>query len=97
MEISAALKASLAGRYASALFDLASEAGIVTAVETDLDKIEGALEQSPEFAALTTNPKVSRKQAGVALRNLGPLLGISDLTQNFLGTLAENRRLSKLP
>ncbi|MEO1920472.1 MAG: F0F1 ATP synthase subunit delta [Sphingomonadales bacterium CG12_big_fil_rev_8_21_14_0_65_65_10] len=97
MEISAALKASLAGRYASALFDLASEAGTVTAVETDLEKIEAALDQSPEFASLTTSPKVSRREAEVALRNIAPLLGISELTQSFLGTLAENRRLSKLP
>lgn len=97
MEISAALKASLAGRYASALFDLASEAGTVTAVETDLEKIEAALDQSSEFASLTTNPKVSRREAEVALRNIAPLLGISQLTQNFLGTLADNRRLAKLP
>ena len=39
MELSAGIKASLAGRYASALFDLASEAGTVTAVEADLDKL----------------------------------------------------------
>lgn len=101
MEISAALKASLAGRYASALFDLASEAGpkdgSVTAVETDLDKIEAALDQSPEFASLATNPRVSRREAELALRNVAPLLGISKLTERFLGTLAENRRLSKLP
>ena len=43
MDISAGIQASLAGRYASALFDLASENGTVTAVESDLDKIEAAL------------------------------------------------------
>ncbi len=39
MEISAGIQASLAGRYASALFDLAAEHGSVTAVESDLDKL----------------------------------------------------------
>ena len=59
MDISAGIQASLAGRYASALFDLASENGTVTAVESDLDKIEAALAESAELAAVTTNPKVS--------------------------------------
>ena len=40
MDISAGIKASLAGRYASALFDLASEAGSVSAVESDLEKLK---------------------------------------------------------
>ncbi|TNE49371.1 MAG: F0F1 ATP synthase subunit delta, partial [Sphingomonadales bacterium] len=46
MEISAGIKASLAGRYASALFDLASESGTVSAVESDLDTLGTALAES---------------------------------------------------
>ena len=51
MDVSAGIKASLAGRYASALFDLASEAGTVTAVESDLDKLGEALGESGELRA----------------------------------------------
>ena len=97
MEISAGIQASLAGRYASALFELASEAGTVTAVESDLDKLEAGLEQSGELAMLTTNPKVSRSDAQKALWGVSAIMGVTDLTQNFLGTLAQNRRLSQLP
>ena len=49
MELSAGIQASLAGRYASALFELASEQGFVTAVESDLDTLADALRESPEL------------------------------------------------
>lgn len=97
MEISAGIKASLAGRYASALFDLASEAGTVTAVESDLEKLEAGLAESAELKMLTTNPRVTRSQAEKALWGVSAIMGLSDLTQNFLGTLAQNRRLGQLP
>ncbi len=97
MDISAGIQASLAGRYASALFDLASENGTVTAVESDLDKLEAGLSESPELAALTTNPKVGRTAAEKALWSVSAIMGLSELTQNFLGVLAQNRRLAQLP
>ena len=96
MENSAGIQASLAGRYASALFDLASEKGTVTAVESDLEKLAQALAESPELAAVTTNPKVTRTQSQAALGSAGKVLGLSELTANFLGVLAGNRRLGEL-
>jgi F-type H+-transporting ATPase subunit delta len=97
VDISAGIQASLAGRYASALFDLASEAGTVTAVESDLDTLRHALDQSPDFAALTTSPKVSRSGAKAAVSAVASLLKLTPLTANFLGVLAQNRRLAQLP
>lgn len=96
MDTSAGIKSSLPGRYATALFDLASEAGAITAVETDLEKLGVALIESTDLAALTTNPKVSRGDAQKALAALGKALSLSELTQNFLGVLAQNRRLASL-
>lgn len=97
MELSAGIQASLAGRYASALFDLASEAGIVTAVETDLDKLDEALRESEDFSAVITNPEISRGQLAAVMAGIADHLGLSQLTKNFLGVLAENRRVAKLP
>jgi len=94
---SAGIQASLAGRYASALFDLASENGTVTAVESDLGQLETALAESSELAAVTTNPKVGRSDAQKALWGVSAILGVTELTQNFLGVLAQNRRLAELP
>ena len=97
MELSAGIQASLAGRYASALFELASEQGFVTAVESDLDTLADALRESPELRALIRNPEVSREALGRVLAGLGAELKLSDLTSNFLGVLAQNRRVSELP
>ncbi len=97
MDISAGIQASLAGRYASALFDLASENGTVTAVETDLEKLKAALDESDDLRAATTNPQLSRSEQGQAVEAVAQHLSLSELTTNFLGVLANNRRLSKLP
>jgi len=97
VEISAGIQASLAGRYASALFDLASEKGCVSAVETDLDNLGAALAESADLAALIRNPEISRGDLGKAMVALGDLLKLSDLSRNFLGVLAQNRRLAELP
>nr|WP_281501152.1 F0F1 ATP synthase subunit delta [Erythrobacter sp. F6033] len=86
----------MAGRYASALFELASEAGTVTAVESDLAKLAGALSESDDLRAATTNPQLTRSAQGEAIAAVGKHLGLADLTTNFLGVLASNRRLSSL-
>ncbi|RGP41128.1 ATP synthase subunit delta [Altererythrobacter insulae] len=96
MDISAGIQASLAGRYASALFDLASESGTVTAVETDLEKLSAALAESAELKAVTTNPELSRTAQGEAIAAVANHLGLTELTKNFLGVLSGNRRLSSL-
>lgn len=97
METSAGIQASLAGRYASALFDLASENGTVTAVESDLGTLAEALAESDDLRGATTNPQLSRSEQGAAVAAIADHLGLSDLTTKFLGVLAGNRRLSKLP
>ena len=97
MDISAGIKASLAGRYASALFDLAAENGKVTAVEKDLETLGAALRDSADLAALTTNPELARDVQGKAMAAVASELKLSDLTANFIGVLAANRRLGKIP
>ena len=97
MELSAGIQASLAGRYASALFELASEAGTVSAVETDLETLAEALRESDELRALIRNPEVSREALGRVLAGLGDALNLAPLTRNFLGVLAHNRRVAELP
>ncbi|KPL67110.1 ATP synthase subunit delta [Erythrobacter sp. SG61-1L] len=97
MEISAGIQASLAGRYASALFDLSSEAGNISAVESDLDALAAALNESAELAALIRNPEVSRSDLGKAMAALAAAMKLDKLTANFMGVLAANRRLGELP
>lgn len=97
MELSAGIKSSLAGRYASALFDLAKESGKVVTVESDLEKLELALAESGDLRSLIRNPEISRSQFGKVASGLAAHLKLSDLTANFLGVLADNRRLGDMP
>lgn len=96
MDISAGIQSSLAGRYASALFELASEGGSVSAVETDLETLGRALSESDDLRAATTNPQLSRGEQAQAVAAIAKHLKLSELTTNFMGVLAGNRRLSKL-
>jgi len=97
VDSSGGITASLQGRYASALYDLASEAKAIDNVEGDLGNLGQAILASPELAALIRNPRVTRQAAGQAMAALGSALKLNPLTAKFLGVLAENRRLSALP
>lgn len=97
MDLSAGIKGSLAGRYAVALFDLAAEAGSVSAVEADLEKLDSAVRESRELAAVLRNPEISRDQFARLMTGMGEYLSLSPLTTRFLGVLASNRRVSELP
>jgi F-type H+-transporting ATPase subunit delta len=47
VEISSGITASLAGRYASALYELANEQGQAAAVEGDLERLGDGLRDRP--------------------------------------------------
>jgi F-type H+-transporting ATPase subunit delta len=97
VENSGGITASLQGRYASALYDLASENGVVSAVESDLEKLNEAIRGNADLAGLIRNPQVSREATARVMDGIAGVLGLSGLTKNFLGVLAANRRLSALP
>ena len=96
METSGGIQASLAGRYASALFGLARDERQIDAVGRSLDALASALVDSREFSELVASPLVSRKDAAKAFAGLGPQLGLDPITSNFLGVLARNGRKSEL-
>lgn len=97
MENSSGITASLQGRYASALYELASDGKVVSKVESDLEKLGIAIAESADLADLIRNPQLSREAAGTAMENVAGLLKCDKLTANFLGVLAANGRLAALP
>ncbi len=96
MDNSGGIQASLAGRYATALFDLAREQKAIEKVEQSLASLTDALAQSDEFKALTVNPLLSRDDAGKAVAAAAKVMRLDSLTTNFLGVLAQNRRLGEI-
>src|SRR3954466_13945789 len=80
VETSGGIRASLAGRYASALFDLARDQRQIDAVGRSLDALGSALVDSKDFAELISSPLVSREQAGKAFAALGAELSLDPIT-----------------
>jgi F-type H+-transporting ATPase subunit delta len=97
VEYSGGIQASLAGRYATALFALARDERKIEEVDASLAAIRTALAESDDFRALTTSPLISRGDAVRATLASADAIGVDPLTHNFLGVLAQNRRLSQLP
>jgi F-type H+-transporting ATPase subunit delta len=96
VENSGGIQASLAGRYATALFGLARDEQQIDAVTRSLDTLEAAMSESPDFKTLVTSPLVGRIEAAKTVRALTPTLGLDPITGKFLGVLAENGRLGEL-
>jgi F-type H+-transporting ATPase subunit delta len=91
------ITAGLAGRYASALFDLASESKAIDGVQASLATLQTALTDSADLATLISSPVVTRGDAEKAIEAVAKALKLDSLTAKFLGVLAENRRLADLP
>jgi ATP synthase delta (OSCP) subunit len=77
---SGGISASLAGRYATALFALAQEKKAVATVEASMQNLQQALTESPEFAALTTNGGVPRAAAKAAVAGVAKALKLDPLS-----------------
>jgi F-type H+-transporting ATPase subunit delta len=96
VDISGGIQASLAGRYAIALFELADEQEQLDAVGESLATLKQALADSDDFRALTTSPLIGRDQAVRAVAASAGAMKLDPITANFLGVLAKNRRLAQL-
>ena len=83
----------VAGRYASALFDLALDENALEAVERDLDGFAALVDESADLRRLVRNPIFTADEQTRALRAVLDRAGIGGLTGNFLLLTARNRRL----
>ena len=96
MDISGGIQASLAGRYAMALFELARDERQLDTVGASLATLKQALRDSEDFRTLVTSPLVKREESERALAAASEALGLDPITRNFVGVLARNRRLSQI-
>jgi len=87
------MTAGMAGRYASALFELAREQNEIDKVETDLGKIQAMLDQSDDLSRLVKSPAFAAEEQERALGAVMDWAGVGATTGNFLKVVARNRRL----
>jgi F-type H+-transporting ATPase subunit delta len=85
--------AGMAGRYATALFELARDNKAVDAVKTDLDRFNALLTESPDLERLVRSPVFSSEEQLRALSAVLERAGITGLAANFLKLVTTNRRL----
>ena len=93
----ASISQGIAVRYATALFDLAKEAGALPAIEADTATLGDALAVSPELGDAIASAVVTRAEQGAVVAALADKAGLNALTANTLKLMAEKRRLFVLP
>ena len=90
------LAAGLAGRYATALYELADEAKQLDAVASDLARIRAMIDESDDLRRVIASPLISREQQAKSIDAIVAQAGIGDLTRRFVRIVASNRRLFAL-
>ncbi|MEQ9608835.1 MAG: F0F1 ATP synthase subunit delta, partial [Kiloniellaceae bacterium] len=87
----------LAGRYASALLDLADEQKALDQVSGDLQTLRSMIGESEDLRRLLGSPVITRDEQRRAMTALMEKAGSGQLTQSCVGVVANNRRLCALP
>lgn len=91
------IMASVAGRYATALFELAGEQGYRPEVGQDLLQFQQLFDMSVDLRRLVRSPVFSAEEQDAALAVILDRAGIDGLAANFLKLVARNRRLFAAP
>jgi F-type H+-transporting ATPase subunit delta len=94
---SASLSAGIAGRYATALFEIARDSKSFTAIEGELDALAAALADSADLRDLVSSPVYTRDQQAGSMAAIAAKMGLGSMVTNTLGLLAAKRRLFVLP
>lgn len=86
----------IAKRYATALIALAEDAKKLDAVSKDLTTLSDIVASSPDFQAMLDNPLIKKSDHISAVAAICKKAKISGLVNNFVGILADKRRLTIL-
>ena len=94
--MSTSATSGVAGRYASALFELADNAKSLDQVAQDLTEFRKMANESAELSRLLASPVIGRDLQSKALLAVLDAAGIKGLTRSFVGTVAANGRAREL-
>ena len=90
-------QSGVAGRYARALFDLATEHKAVAEVASALSSFQGLIDESEELQRLMRSPVFKSEDQTAAIEAIAAKAGIKGLALNFLKVMGGNRRLAAVP
>ena len=83
----------MAGRYATALFELARESNAVDQAQSDLKAFDALVAQSAELERLVRSPMFSADDQARAVGAVLDRMGLGGIAANFVRVVARNRRL----
>jgi F-type H+-transporting ATPase subunit delta len=89
--------AGFVGRYVTALYELAEEAGRVDAVAEDLKKVKLLIDGSADLSRLISSPAINIEDQNKAITAILIKAGAENLVVQFIGVVASNGRLFALP
>jgi len=78
------------------MFDLALERGQLDQLARELADLRSLMAESADLSRLVKSPIISRTEQGAAMAAIVKRAGMSDLVQNLVGLMAQNRRLHAL-
>lgn len=84
---------TIAGRYATAVFELAVDEGTVDAVAADLASLKAMMKASPDLVRLVRAPVFSHDDQKKGMAAILSKMGANPLTTQFVFLLAAKRRL----
>ncbi len=90
------LGGGLAGRYAAALYALADDQRELDAAVDQMDGLGRLIDESPMLRRLLASPLIDVAQARDAAQAAMQQQGFGKTVQDFVGVVANNRRLSML-
>ncbi|KAL8436184.1 hypothetical protein ACSSS7_001914 [Eimeria intestinalis] len=88
---------SVEGRYGYALHAAAQEAKALDQVHADVQGLNHALQASPDFAEFARTPGITAETKVSVVQQVADRFKLHKITKNFLGAVAENKRMADLP
>ena len=97
MSESASLTSGVAERYATALFSICNEEGLLKHLLKDMESLSELLKKSDDFCEFIKSPMFKREQQELAVGVLAKHLKVLEHTKNLLCLLARKGRIFILP
>ena len=83
----------MAGRYATALFELAQQQNSLDSVASDIENFDALVASNPDLTRLVRSPVFGSEEQAKAIAAVLARAGIGGLAANFIKLVATNRRL----
>ena len=96
MSAEASVLSGIAGRYATALFEFARDRDALDEVAAEFVDLGKMIESSDDLGHLLSSPVIAVNDQGRGMAALIKNAGGSEIIQNFVGVVGQNRRLFAL-